>query len=131
MRLGKQRHVDGTPARRGVVEARLVRQDRLACAGWPLHDVHAPDEQPAFEDAVEPLDSSGAAFRHWLLLAHLTSLRYGLDRFTGRVPRQQRGETGALTHDALDRHRATHGGTDGPHDPEPDTEAAAALLEAP
>ena len=54
MRLRQQRHVDGVAASRGMMEAHLVGEDRLAGARRALHDVDARDQQTAFENAIEP-----------------------------------------------------------------------------
>ncbi len=57
MSLRQQRDVEGSSARRGMVEAELVAEDRLARSGIALDDVDATLEEAAIEDRVEPGDA--------------------------------------------------------------------------
>ena len=61
MRFREQRHIEGTPAAGGVIEARLIGKNRLACSGRALHDINTGRQESPLEDVIQSIDSGGAA----------------------------------------------------------------------
>ena len=128
MRFRQQRHVDRVAAGRGVVEARLIGEDRLAGAGRSLDDVDAGRQQSAVEDAIQTRDPGGPAFGRRRVFGSLQVTPIRSRRLSSRTSRKHDGKTGALAEVAVDRHRAAHRDADVPHNPQADAEAATALL---
>jgi hypothetical protein len=61
MRFREQRHIDGMSAAGRMIEARLIRQNRLACSGRTLDDVDAGCKKSSLENLIETFDPGRAA----------------------------------------------------------------------